>query len=116
MRPGKKNVKENLAVQNFEAIFNALSNSHWAVIWTCKGKGTFDTENDFLAVLRIGREVVVQEMEAVGSWCTIEFGPIPEVRAAIQGCLHDFGSFIVWKLWWSVKTCRKCQLPCQGSL
>ena len=59
----QKDVKENLAIQNFEAIIDALSNGRRAIIWTCKGKGAFDAENNFLAVLGIGCEVVVQQLE-----------------------------------------------------
>jgi hypothetical protein len=92
---GQKNVKESFAVQNFEAIINALSNSPWAIIWTCQGESAFNAENNFLAVLGIGCKVVVQELKGVGRWRTIELGAIPEVRAAIQGCLYGFGSFIV---------------------
>ena len=58
---------------------------------------------------------MVQEIEAVGCWWTIEFGTVPEDRAAIQGCLHDFRGFIVWKLCGPVKTWRKCERLYDGS-
>jgi hypothetical protein len=57
--------------------------------------------------LTVISKLVIQEVEGVGCWRTIELGTILEIRAAIQGFLHDFGSFVIWKWWWSTKTCQK---------